>query len=82
MKLIFRGGNEIVKYNIDRENKKLIFASSLSNYKEQKLPWWRLFDKGKEKLQEHITDQLNDEDFIKVIVAKMLEVGYKIEAKC
>jgi hypothetical protein len=77
IKLMFEGGDEKVGYMIDRQKKLLKFTSSNTNYEWTDLPYQKLFDKGKEKLQEKITDKLSDEDFTKVIILKMKEVGYE-----
>jgi hypothetical protein len=76
MILTFEGGNEIVRLNIDRKSKILKVTSSQTGYKEVERPYKDLFDKGKERLQELVTDKLNDEDFLKVIVFEMNKHGY------
>lgn len=81
MKLIFQGGPELVTMVIDRDNKHLQVASSLTNYGFQVLPWSYLFDKGKEKLQERVTDELNDEGFVEVIIAAMAQQGYVLKKR-
>ena len=79
MILTFQGGQQFVKLDIDRENKRLIVTSSKTNYKPVPSDWIKLFDKNKEKEQEKITDKLNDEDFKQVIIAGMQQFGYAIK---
>ena len=79
MNLIFQGGDEIFKFFIDRVNKKLQVASSLTGYKMVDRPWKDLFDPGKEKQQEDITDKLNDKDFKASVVISMGQNGYQIK---
>ena len=79
MQLTFQGGNEVMKFDIDRQNKKLIVTSSRTNYKPQTLTWTYLFDKGKETEQELQTDKMNDEDFKKNIIQTMAKVGYVLK---
>lgn len=79
--MIFQGGNETVKLVIDRQNKKLQVASSKTGYDLVPQPWKALFDKGKERIQEKITDKLNDDDFKKTIIAAMAQAGYELK-KC
>ena len=78
MQLIFQGGNELVKLVIDRENKELKISSSKTGYKLVPSPWKNLFDKGKERIQEKITDKLNDGDFKKSIIMAMAQQGYQL----
>lgn len=77
MELVFRGGTELVKLVLDREMKVLKIASSKTGYELKPMKWQQLFDKGKERIQEKITDKMNDEDFKKVIVITMAKLGYK-----
>lgn len=79
MILIFQGGNETVKYDIDREKKILRAASSQSNYRLIRQPWRMLFDKGKETNQEELTDKLNDDGFKKAIILAMAQIGYELK---
>lgn len=79
MKLLFQGGNEIVKLDIDRENKILHISSSLTGYAKKRVPYWKLFDKGKERIQEQLTDKLDDEQFRLAIVASMAQNGYVVK---
>jgi dihydroneopterin aldolase len=78
MQLIFKGGSETVTLDIDRKNKLLDVTSSKTNYKRVSAKWKDLFDKGKEKLQERITDKLSDEMFITAISINMNKVGYTL----
>lgn len=79
IELVFKGiaSAELVKFEIDRENKKLRFASSKTGYVLQDNEWKMLFDKGKERIQESITSKLDDGVFIKCIEMSMLRQGYE-----
>ncbi len=79
MILTFQGGNEFIKLNMDRETKSLIVTSKKTNYDPAKTAWQKLFDPGKEKKQEAITDLLDDKEFKEVIIAGMQELGYAIK---
>ena len=79
MQLVFKGGAEVIKFIIDRKNKKLKLASSKTNYELKEVPFKLLFDRGKERIQEKLTDKLNDTDFIKVIVMAMANQGYMLQ---
>ncbi len=79
MELVFQGGNELVRFIIDRENKQLEIATAKTGYKLVSTPWKHLFDKGKETVQERITDKLNDEDVKKTIIAEMAQQGYTLK---
>lgn len=76
MELRFKGGSELLKLVIDRENKKAQIASSKTHYKLTPIEWKMLFDKGKEKIQEKITDKLDDNQFKQIIAAAMMQKGY------
>jgi len=77
MKLLYEGGGELVLLIIDRKTKKLQIATSKTNYKVTEKPWKYMFDQGKERIQEKITDKMNDEDFEKVVTLSMMKIGYK-----
>jgi len=77
-KLRFKGANRFVILDIDRDNKILKVSSSKTRYKFVEQPWAMLFDKGKEKFQETISDRLNDNQFIKEIIYSMAKVGYRL----
>jgi len=79
MELVFQGGSEVVKLVIDRANKKLQVSSSQTNYELTPTRWSMLFDKGKEAVQERITDKLNDGDFRKSVIAAMAQQGYVLK---
>jgi len=76
IELKFRGDKELVKLVIDREKKKLWVTSSRTGYKEVETKWQTLFDKGKERIQDRITEKLDDEKFIIVITMSMNRLGY------
>lgn len=78
MQLIFKGGNEIIKFVIDRDKKMLQVASSKTNQRLQRMPWRYLFDPGKEKAQEEATDVLDDDKFKAAIILEMATAGYKL----
>ncbi len=80
MELWFKGisqSREIVYYNIDRKLKKLIFASSRTKFNKKELPWKMLFDEGRERVQENITNKMNDNQFAMCVISNMMKVGYK-----
>ena len=81
MLLTFKGGSELVRLDIDRANKILHIESSRTNYQRQRIPYSSLFDPGKEKAQELITDKLADDAFIETIKAAMLQNGYVFVSK-
>lgn len=76
MLLFYRGGTEAVTLDIDRKKKILFVSSSKTGYKKVQTEWYNLFDKGKEKLQEKVTDKLDDDTFIQVINYNMSKNGY------
>ena len=76
IQLNFRGDKELVQLKIDRVNKKLWIISSKTGYKEKEVNWKRLFDSGKETIQDRITSKLDDKRFIIVITQSMNKVGY------
>lgn len=79
MILTFQGGNEFIKLEIDRKNKKLIVTSSKTNYRPVRSPWTGLFDPGKEKEQEKTLGKLNDEGFQEAMIEQMKVFGYTIK---
>lgn len=81
MQLIFQGGNEVVKMVIDRVNKTLQLSSAATNYQMQSLPFKKLFDSGKETIQEALTDKMDDEAFKHQIVSQMAKVGYTLKSQ-
>jgi hypothetical protein len=79
VELNFVGGSELVKFVIDRSNKKLMVATSKTNYQLIPTKWKMLFDKGKEIIQERMSDKLSDEDFKKAIIMSMQQQGYALK---
>ena len=79
MILTFQGGSEYAKLDMDRKEKKLVVTSSKTNFKPTPTAWNKLFDPGKEKKQEKLTDPLSDEDFKNVIIEGMKEFNYNIK---
>lgn len=77
MELVFEGGSEIIKLDMDRNAKRLIVRSSKTNYEPKQLPWKMLFDKGRETVQESITTKFNDKEFETAITHSMQILGYK-----
>lgn len=83
MRLLYRGGTELVILDIDRQDKVLEVTSSKTNYKKVRTEWNMLFDKGKEEQQEKETDSLTDKLFIKAITESMNRNGYiLVNSKC
>jgi len=76
IELKFRGDKELVKLVIDRQKKKLWINSSKTSYNEIEADWKRLFDKGKERIQDRITEKLDDGRFIIVLTMSMAKLGY------
>lgn len=81
MELVFEGGHEIVRYVIDRKTKTLHLANSKTHYELKKIPWKKLFDQGKEYLQDKKTEKLSDEEFAAAIKIEMANVGYMLKHK-
>ena len=81
MKLLFKGGSEQVYFDLNRKDKVFKFASSKTNYDVVNKKWRQLFDSGKEKVQELVTDRMTDEEFKNEIVAQMQKVGYLLVDK-
>ena len=78
IELHFISGGEMFYFFIDRRIRKLEVSSSKTLYKKQRMSWFYLFDKGKERYQ-HITSlKLNDEQFRLAIILSMAEKGYKV----
>jgi len=76
IELKYRGEYELVKFRIDRLNKKIWITSSKTGYKEKESSWMMLFDKGKERIQDKITSKLDDAKFIVIINMSMAKIGY------
>ena len=76
MELLFKGANEFLKLVLDRKNKKAQISTSNTHYQLTPISWTQLFDKGKERIQEKITDKLDDEKFKAVIIKSMANLGY------
>ena len=76
IELKFRGEKELVKLVIDREKRKLWVTSSKTGYKEVETDWNKLFDKGRERIQDLITQKMDDKLFIHAITLSMAKVGY------
>jgi len=76
IELNYRGDKELVRLRIDRQNKKLWIASSKTGYNTVETNWKRLFDKGKERIQDRITSKLDDQRFILVLHMSMAKLGY------
>ena len=79
MILTFQGGKEFLKLDMTRKTKSLVVTSAKTNYKPTKAEWYKLFDPGKEKRQEAITNLLDDAEFKQVIIAGMQQLGYAIK---
>ena len=76
MELKFKGGNELLYLKLDRKRKKALISSSKTFYKFKPIAWKMLFDKGKERTQERITDKLDDKRFKLVLIMAMNQKGY------
>jgi len=79
MELVFVGitnPNEMVKLSIDRTNKKLVVTSSKTGYKSIETPWKKLFDPGRETVQDKITSKMDDNQFKQTISMGMFRAGY------
>ena len=79
MKLLFQGGDELVELHIDRERKELKVSSSKTNYQLTSAPWTKLFDPGKEELQEKVTDKLDNRLFKNMVIISMAQQGYTLK---
>ena len=77
--MTFEGAGQIIKLEIDRESKKFFFTGPRTNYQKVEMPWNKLFDPGKEKIQEEITNKLDDRKFKLVFEVKMSQMGYKLK---
>lgn len=67
--------------DIDRSKKILHLASRATGFQLKRVEWWRLFDKGKERVQEAMTDKLDDQTFEISIIASMAQNGYTLVKK-
>ncbi len=76
MELKFKCGSELIYLKIDRQNKKAQISSSKTFYKFKPIAWKMLFDKGKERIQEKITDQIDDGRFRLCLITAMNQKGY------
>ena len=81
MLFLFQGGSEYVKMDLDRPTKTLRMSTSKTGYNWKNARWKRLFDKGKETIQEMQTDKLNDDEFKAAITRSMAQLGYTLK-KC
>lgn len=79
MKLLFQGGDELLELHIDREKKELKVSSSKTNYQLTSAPWSKLFDPGREELQEKVTDKLDNRMFKNMIILSMGQMGYSLK---
>jgi len=91
---IFQAGEEFTKLKIDRANKRLEVASSMSNYRFIPQPFWKLFgdarktltglkppteEESKKEMEE--AESLNDEDFEKKLIGDFAKLGYRLIKK-
>lgn len=76
MELKFKGGNELIYLKLNRKTKKAQISSSKTFYKFKPIEWKMLFDKGKERIQERITDKLDDKRFKLCLIMDMNKKGY------
>jgi len=57
----------LFKMKFDRQNKKLFECSKKTQDEYIETKWNRLFDRGKERIQNLITSRMDDNEFIKCI---------------
>ena len=68
------------KINIDRVKRKLWESSNKSNNEFVEISWYKLFDRGKERIQDLMTSRLVDEEYVKNISYWFLaRYGYKLK---
>jgi len=68
IELIYKSkDNNIFKMKIDRLNKELYESSKKTHDEYIKTKWNRLFDQGKERIQDIITSKMTDNEFIKCL---------------
>lgn len=68
------------KINIDRVKRKLWESSAKSNNEFVEISWYKLFDKGKERIQDLMTSRLVDEEYVKILSYWFLaRYGYKLK---
>ena len=80
MDLLYKSGNELVLYSIDRVNKKLRVANSQTEYKLIDWDYEELFkpnDYDQTILDADDINELSDEMFEKYISKAMAKVGYE-----
>ena len=78
MELRFKGGNEYIRLVINRKKKEAMIQSRTTQYTLTPIKWKMLFDKGKEKAQERMTDGLKDEEFKTILMISMAQQGYSL----
>ena len=78
MELRFKGGNEYIRLVINRKKKEAMIQSKTTQYTLTPIKWKMLFDKGKEKAQERMTDGLNDDEFKTILMISMAQQGYSL----
>jgi hypothetical protein len=77
MRLKFKGSNQYVVLELNRELKEAKIATSKTHYKFNVVKWSMLFDKGRETIQDRLTSKLDDVMFKKAITLSMLKQGYQ-----
>jgi hypothetical protein len=70
----------VFRMKFDRINKKLFEASKKTHDEYIETKWNRLFDSGKERIQDLITSKMDDNEFIKCISYWMAaRFGYSLQ---
>jgi hypothetical protein len=80
LELIYDDKSNIFKLKLDRVNKQLFEASAKTKHEYIKTGWNRLFDQGKERVQDLITSKMTEEEFVKCISMWMASrFGYSLK---
>lgn len=80
---ILQGGEELVKLDVDRINKKLKIATSQTQYAWVEQPFWKLFgnkagDVREARSEQAAMDILDDNQFNAKLVSDFAKNGYKL----
>lgn len=86
MELTFQGGPEVLRLKIDRINKTLEIASSKTQYRYLRQPFWKLFgdkagDEEEARREQAEMELSSDEDFKKRLEKDMAKQGYFLVKK-
>lgn len=66
----FQGGAEVLKFKIDRINKTLKVASSLTAYRWRPLPYSELYENQEEQAEIEVLNNSDFDERLKIAVAK------------